>query len=356
MNLRTAALILIFLTTLCFTSKANDNPNLFGVSQVRGGVLLSEFNTQTNLIENLSINRIDTDGLSNFEGVILDNSYFFMSTDQFGSPTTQLKSINLSTGEESIAHNISSSQLRAIVADPCSETLIGLGIRNSMGAILVGFNPNTESLDTISQNPIPFFENASSFESFLNGDYYFKPRPTNQLNGDRFISCVDVNTGEIIDTIETPDSDYQYFISNPSDNLIYGLITSFNAISLFSLEVNSETFSTISPSPITIKGDIQPNGEIVDGVYYFTSFLINQQFLYAIDINSGSLISETEISNTTINFLAGKCECNYDIFSGNPIPTMSEWSIIVLSLLFLIISVVSLKVFQNSNISAHEYY
>ena len=77
MNLRTAALILIFLTTLCFTSKANDNPNLFGVSQVRGGVLLSEFNTQTNLIENLSINRIDTDGLSNFEGVILDNSYFF---------------------------------------------------------------------------------------------------------------------------------------------------------------------------------------------------------------------------------------------------------------------------------------
>ena len=317
-------LVLLSLDTL--KAQNNCDPLLYGIG--RGG--LKSFDPYTQTFD--TITSIFTASGRVEKNALLNGKYYFSDARQ------KFFEVDLSSGETTNEYPFRRIDFYFIEPDPCSQKLYGFATNLDTNPRRIEFkslDPATGEFEVIA-HPIDGFAGSSSRKHFIqNETYYF-----HDVGKDSLIA-IDLYSGQVVDRIGIGNNslDLLNAVADPGSDGVYGLSKDEDDLYFVRLDLDSKTIERVTPVAMPFRFPSSNTVTIVDGIYYCYESIENH--LYGIDIETGTIVLRYNAGQNTFNFIEADCSCRQK--SLNVVPTLSEWSMIILFLLLAIFSVVTIS-------------
>ena len=317
---------------------------LIGTDQSNGGNTLVEFDPATGT----SVDLFELNPASNTEyGILVSGEYCYIHTE-FNSPSQFfLYCVDITTGIYNPNFPVEVVSDALIQANSCDMTLFGLDRDNDNNVELISIDLTTGTTTTISPNPIPFDipqgDVSTETTTAVVGNFFYYTATEEQNNTSNEIlitlGCIDITTGELVNQFETSGfaSFFNDFVLDEASGLLFGIINNGGGAFFASFDPVTGTFTTIGTTSISTDDAFNPT--IVGTNYCYST---GSQFI-CLDLATGDItIDLADVGSTELSAFDTNCTCP-GMAAANPIPTASEWGLIILALLLLIFSTYSIR-------------
>lgn len=366
--LRTVITFLFFIAISANTIGQTCTSTLIGTDRSDGGNTLVEFDPATGT----SIDLFELNPTSNSAyGIVVSDQYCYIHRE-FSPTESFLYCVDITTGVYNPNFPVQVSENSLFQGNSCDMTLFGLERENNGVVELASIDLETGSFTIISPEPvlfdliIPLADGSQIASSALVGNIFCFPaeNDSGQNTAEEFDpihTCIDITTGELFNNFNVPGPGrggiFDNFVLDEDSGLLYGLIRGFGRALFFaSFDPATGSFTIINDELPATEG----SSPAISGSNYcyiaetqISDDQIESQFT-CLDLATGNVVIEfPDVGSLELSGFDTNCTCVTPTI--NPIPTASEWGLIILALLLLCFSVVAIRNREKRRIESSSY-